>query len=335
MRKLIPFFLTLVSMNLFAISEVDYQTTYKEKIIPLILKMGEGQFKSNNVNIHYRTLIQKDATSCLIILPGRTEAAEKYAELVYDINQSELGKNLNYFILDHRGQGSSDRMASKLDMGHVDHFENYVSDLETFLALVVKPSNCQKKFLFAHSMGAGIGLTFSVSNPMYFDAMAISSPMLKIQTKPYPYLVAKTIVTSMKAIGRGDEFAIGQSGYDANEDFVGNKFTTSKERFDMSMNIFKVFPKTQLGGVSNQWIFEIMNGTRKIRNSYNKLIAPIRLYRAGIELYSEPKEMHKMCAEAVQCEELVLETAKHEVYNDSDLNRDQVMNSIIELFSKI
>jgi lysophospholipase len=333
MKFLISLIVLSYTLNVFAISELDYKNEFK-KVNYFTANMINGRFYSNKLNVYYKIHKNLNASNCLFILPGRSEPAQKYGELVYDLNQTDFGKTLNYFIIDHRGQGASDRMTDKHDLGYVDQFENYVTDLDYFLKRQTANFSCNKKFLFAHSMGAGIGLSFVVKNPNYFDALAISSPMLKIQTKPYPYAVAKTIVASMMAIGRGDEFAIGQKGYNPNDVFADNKFTTSEARFEMTMDLYKNNPVYQLGGVSNKWLFEVMNGTAKLRSKYSKIKAPMKLYRAGIELYSEPSEMHKLCEEALQCDEMVFPNSKHEVINDRDETRDQVISSMIELFSR-
>jgi lysophospholipase len=336
MKNLVFLFLLIVSsFKIYAISELNYAIDFNVLVKPLLQSMVDGHFLSNKANIHYKTLIQEHATSCLIILPGRTEPSEKYAEFIYDINQTSLGHELNYFVMDHRGQGSSDRLSSTYDLGHVDHFDNYISDVKNFLDIVVSKSDCKRRFLFAHSMGAGIGLSFVLENPDYFNALAISSPMLKIQTKPYPYLVAKTIVTSMVVIGKGATFAAGQKGYNPNNTFENNKYTSSKERFEMAEQIFKDLPKTILGGPSNKWIYEVMKGTSSLRRKYKKITAPMNVYIAGNESYSEPSDMHKLCAKALQCNEFNFPNSKHEIYNDRDENREAMLTSVVELFSKI
>lgn len=331
--KLLILMLAFLTFKTWAISEDNYAENYKLNVLPFVKSMSEGYFSSAGLKLHYRLSVDPENTKCVVILPGRSEAAEKYGEFVYDLKQTDFGKSLNYFVLDHRGQGSSDRMTDKMDMGYVDHFSNYVTDVGNFLTVIVGKYNCEKKYLFAHSMGAGIGLRYVELHPDVFDALAISSPMLKIQTKPYPYLVARSIVMSMIAIGKGDEFAIGQNGYSSERNFEKNKYTTSKVRYEMSEDIFEIFPKTKFGGVSNKWLLEVMNGTIALRKNYSKLTAPMKLFRAGTELYSDPAEMHKMCVHALKCEEHLYPNSKHEVYNDQDPTRNDVIANVIDLFS--
>jgi lysophospholipase len=330
--KLISLLTLLLSANSWAISESNYKEDYNALIKPFISQMHGDDFISNNAKIHYSSFTNPNNKACVFISPGRTESGLKYAEFIYDLSHTEFGSTLNYFVIDHRGQGLSQRLTKTYDVGYVDHFKYYVSDFKRFIEVVDSQYHCSEKFLFAHSMGAGIALKYITENPTTFKAQAISSPMLKIQTDPYPYFVARTIVTTLTLAHKGADFAIGQKGYNPNDAFEDNKFTSSKERFDMSMAIFKDYPDSRLGGVSNKWLLEIMNGTIKLRRDYAKITAPMIVFKAGVEKYSEPDEMTKLCLEARDCHEFMFYDSKHEVFNDQDHTREKVLASILELF---
>lgn len=338
MSKLIACLLLVFSSSLFAISEDQYAQEYKEKIIPLMKSFKEGTFVGEkNIKIHYSTYSSaNDATKCLVILPGRTEPKEKYAEVVHTLDNGKLKGELAYFLMDHRGQGRSERILSKEDQdnekGHVDDFDYYARDVKRFLDEVVSKHSCKEKFLLAHSLGAGIATDFLEKNPEYFDRAALSSPMLKIITAPYAYLVARSIVTASVAAGRGDKYAIGQKAFDGTRDFSKNTFTSSPARYEMAMGMFDLYPETRLGGVTNRWLYEVMKGTNKVRQKYDSIRIPLRVFHAGIESYSEPEEMIKLCTEARYCVRTFLETSKHEVMMDRDVNRDIVMNELEDFF---
>lgn len=326
-----------VSFNVFAISEDNYSSEFKIKILPLIDSFKSDYFVgAKNVKIHYATYSTKsDAKKCLVILPGRSEPLEKYAEVVHDLEEKVPGE-FAFFLMDHRGQGSSQRMLSKTGdytKGHSDDFDNYTSDLKNFLAITVDKHSCKQKFLLAHSLGAGIATAFMQENPEVFDRAAFSSPMFKIQTNPYKYGVARTIVLAQMAIGKCDEFAIGQKPFNPKAVFSENKFTTSEARFTMAMNMFnQIVPEAQLGGVTNGWLNEVMKGTRKIRKNYSDVKIPLHVFTAGIENYSETSEMVKFCDQAPYCVRTHLETSKHEVLMDRDVNRNQVLAELVEFF---
>ncbi|QDK41837.1 hypothetical protein DOM21_10325 [Bacteriovorax stolpii] len=331
--------LTVFSTSAFAISESNYATEYKEKILPLIGSFKNATFKGQaGVNIHYATYTSNDqSTRCLVILPGRSEPLEKYAEVVYDLDHGAKAGAFKYFLMDHRGQGSSGRMindeASDSEKGYVDHFENYALDVKTFLDTVVGNAGCSEKLLIAHSLGAGIAVDFMQKNPEYFDRAFLTSPMLKIQTAPYSYAVARSIVLASMAAGRGKKYAVGQKPFNPNRNFEANTFTTSEARYNMAMDMFDYFPQTKLGGVTNRWLNEVMSATAHIRKNYSDLKLPLRMAHAGNETYSEPSEMVRLCEEAPHCNRVFLKDSKHEVLMDQDHNRGVVLLEIEKFFN--
>ncbi|MBC7427453.1 MAG: alpha/beta fold hydrolase [Bacteriovorax sp.] len=335
MKSLIVAFLVTISPSAFAISEVNYVASYQEKVIPVLHNYQYGEFSgTNKTPIHYATYTTNPAsTRCLVILPGRTEPIEKYAEVVENLDTGKLAGQFTYFLMDHRGQGSSGRMLSDFDnyqKGYVDHFENYANDIKIFMDTVVAQKNCSHKLLLAHSLGAGISIDFLQRYPEYFDRAALTSPMLKILTAPYSYTVARSIVLASMAAGRGKKFAVGQKGFNPTRDFENNDFTTSPVRYEMAMSMFDMFPKAKLGGVTNRWLNEVMSATHNIRKNYRDIKIPLLVFNAGNELYSEPSEMARFCDEAPYCVRTFLPTSKHEVLMDRDANRDVVMTELTE-----
>jgi lysophospholipase len=333
MKSSLLLLLCTLSPSAFAIGESNYAADYQSKVIPLIQSYQYGTMSGEKgVAINYASYTSNpDSQRCVVILPGRSESIEKYAELVYDLDHSELAGEFTYFLMDHRGQGSSGRMVSDSEKGYVKNFAHYTKDLKKFLDTVVAKKNCSDTSLIAHSLGAGIATDLMQKYPGYFDRAALTSPMLKIQTKPYKYFVAKAIVELSVLAGFGKKFAPGQSGYDPIRNFEENTFTSSPARYEMTMNLNDLFPATRLGGPTNRWVLEVMQATRTIRKNYDKIEIPVKVFHAGIETYSEKSEMIRFCDEVADCERTYLETSKHEVLMDRDVNRDVVIAGIIEL----
>ncbi len=330
--------LVLFSPSLFALSELNYKAEYKEKILPLLSSFKNGFFEGeNNVSIHFATYTSNpDAKKCLMIFPGRIEPLEKYAEVIYDLDHGKLASMFKYFLMDHRGQGRSERMikegADSQFRGHVDRFENYALDVKRFIDLVVKKEECSELDVLAHSLGAGILVDFMQKYPESIDRAFLSSPMLKIQTAPYKYAVARSIVLASMLGSHGKFFAIGQKTFSGVRDFEGNAFTSSKERYDMTMDLFDAFPEARLGGVTNRWLNEVMVSTAEVRKHYADLKIPLRVAHGGIESYSEKSEMIRLCEEAPYCNRIYLEKSKHEVLMDRDIHRDVVISEIENFF---
>jgi lysophospholipase len=328
--KMILLTLVCFTFNAFAISELNYKSEYAKKIIPVINAYKASFFiGQKNIPIHYaRFTTNFLATRCLVVLPGRTEAIEKYAEVLYDLDNGVLAGEFQYFLMDHRGQGSSGRMLEDSQKGHVDSFNNYVLDLKTFMDKVVKAHNCSETSLLAHSLGAGISAKFLQKYPEYFDRAALTSPMLKILTAPYSYEVARTLVVASILAGQGKKYGPGQKAFDPTRNFEANAFTTSPVRYEMAMDIFDIFPVIRLGGVTNQWLNEVMYATAGIRAHYNDIKIPLKVIYAGIESYSDKNEMIRLCDKAPHCTRTYLETSKHEVLMDRDDNRDVVIREL-------
>jgi lysophospholipase len=330
MKKFLAFLSLVAVTSAWAIPEADYAVAYQREIVPLLKQFKRSSFvgAKNIIISTAQWASSPTADRCLVILPGRSEQIEKYAEVVHSLNDGDLKGHLVYFLMDHRGQGSSQRFMPQIDRGYVDDFDNYATDVKTFFDQVVAQTYCRETYLLAHSMGGGIAVDFLQKFPGIVDRAVLTSPMLKIQTKPYPYAVARGIVLASMAIGRAKQFAIGEKPFNPNDDFAANKFTQSKVRFDMWMGLFKELPQTQLGGVTNRWVNEIMRGTKGVRARYGKLLLPLRVIKASDERYSEPSEMDKLCRQAAQCEATTL-VGKHEVLMEKDEVRNLAIQTVV------
>ena len=86
------------------------------------------------------------------IFQGRTEFIEKYFEVVRDLRS----RGFAVAILDWRGQGLSQRAFRDRRKGHVESFDQYLIDLETFIKEVVLPDCPPPLFALGHSMGAAV-----------------------------------------------------------------------------------------------------------------------------------------------------------------------------------
>lgn len=330
--------MALHHINCYAIPSADYDNQFPNTVLPYFLNnTKEGYFIGTNKHrLYYREKSDNQNRRCLVILPGRSEPIMKYAEVFYDLDHAlkQQGSDHHIFLMDHRGQGRSSREGITLQVGHVNDFNEYVSDLRYFVENIVKPSRCDGVSVVAHSMGAGIVLRYLDFYPDTFDRLVLSSPMLKIQTKPYPYLAARTIVQANVLRGKGKEYAPGQVDHNPEAKFEENKFTTNPQRFRMAQNIYEWFQDTKLGGTSNKWILEVMKGTNEVRKNYRKVNAPMKVFTAGTELYSELGEMNDLCTKAMDCQLTHFPTSKHEIFMDSDETRNLALKLTLDTLLK-
>ena len=154
---------------------------------PLLGELGRGLVKGAAVWLKATDGVQsraacfvpsKDVTGrgTVLLLPGRTEFIEKYADLILLLTQ----KGFAVAILDWRGQGLSDRIAPDPRMGHVGRFSDYQLDIDALLTWLKHEGIAAPHVMFAHSMGGLIGLR-SLYRDLGLKAAVFSAPMWGIQ----------------------------------------------------------------------------------------------------------------------------------------------------------
>ena len=89
-----------------------------------------------NLTIRYVRFTSPQHHRVILIVPGRIESYIKYPELAYDLFHC----GYDVVIIDHRGQGRSDRLLADSHRGHVVEFSDYVDDLETLYLKDRQPS---------------------------------------------------------------------------------------------------------------------------------------------------------------------------------------------------
>lgn len=124
----------------------------------------------DGLDIFYRWKTADPERGRVVIAHGLGEHSGRYAQVMERL--TALG--LSVWALDHRGHGQSGG-----HRGHVNSFDQYLTDLENLMALAAreKPAG-GKLFLFGHSMGGLIAVRYAQEHPGAMDGLAVSSPAL-------------------------------------------------------------------------------------------------------------------------------------------------------------
>ncbi len=108
----------------------------------------------------------------LVIVHGAGEHSQRYEHWARLLAQH----NWRVVSLDHRGCGLSGGLP-----GHVDRFEQYLSDLDqVWHALALEP---QETILFGHSLGGLISVRYAQTRPNSVRGLVLSGPLLALQLK--------------------------------------------------------------------------------------------------------------------------------------------------------
>lgn len=302
---------------------------YSEEIESFYGKGEEGSFAgAAGVAIYYKIFRQQEKGPAIMISAGRTEAAIKYKELIFDL----YNNGYSVYIHDHRGQGLSGRMADDPEMGYIDTFQFYVDDMKSFYEDFVRPAGHNGIYLMAHSMGGAIGMTYLEQHPQDFNAAVFSSPMLGLRP---PICAAAGLLNSRKL-----KYAPGKSGYDPEEEaiFEGNTLTGSEVRFRRFYDAYARIPGARLGGPSIQWVHRSCRQFRFLFDHIDEIETPFILFSADHEQIVDPKSHYKFVESAQElgkeCELHLVEDAQHELFIEKDPQRTEVLNASLHFFEE-
>jgi len=339
----IALFLALLSLSLFAFDSWNYVnkkyklTTEKELkqkytaiISPYFQKHKLHFFITpDNIKIAYKIFQVQHPKATIVISSGRTEGMVKYQELIYDLNKN----NYDVYILDHRGQGYSQRLVADKQMGYVDNFFHYVDDLKYFVDNFV-PKNI-KRVLLAHSMGGAIASLYVERYPNDFNALVLSSPMHE------PYILTPNMTPRLckRMIEKEQDLAqyvFGTGTYDVLAySFDDNDITHSKERFDIMKKAYAKEAQTRIGGPSKKWLKEACIWSKISVDEAYRIKIPVLLLQAELDTAVTAKAQEKFCKNVVHCQGYQLKGAYHELFIEKDSIREKALSAILDFISKI
>ena len=307
----------------------------------------QGNFSSfsgvDNVRINYASFINKienRPAKCLIISSGRSESYLKYKELSYDL----FNHGYSVFLIDHRGQGLSQRLLTDSHKGHVDSFQYYVDDFKTFIDDIVMP-HCQesKPYLLAHSMGSAIAARYMQDYPDRIQAAVLSSPMLGFNSGSVPEFIAESVLKVSAQLNQWfDEnpwYFLGHKDF-TQHDFSKNNLMHSPLRYQLFTQLYADTPEIQLGGVTVKWLTESQAALEKIFNSIDKITTPTYVLQAGEDSIIKNQAQDEFCQQLQKLQPhscpdgkpLIIAGAYHELFFESDVYREQALNAVIEWF---
>jgi lysophospholipase len=327
------FLLFLCTLSqVWGISETNYEETYKSSVLAYFETANQQKFiNAQGLELNYYVFKNPVNTKTLVILPGRTEPAKKYAEIIFDLKD----QGLDIFILDHQGQGESVRRLKDSHKGYVRKFSHYVDDLTLWMKEVVLPESKSTRHLLTHSMGGAIGVHYLANHPHVFQKAILVAPMLQINTKPYKEEVGRLLANTLTGIGLGTTYAPGRGPYRPDEDtFEKNEVTSSQARFAMTKNLFLENPEMILGGPTTRWVRESLQATKNIDELATRISTPINLLQAQKDLIVELPRQNAFCQKATSCTLIGFPEARHEILMESDPIRDEALRIILDTFSE-
>ena len=251
----------------------------------------------------------------VILLNGRKEFMEKYAETIRELNH----RGFNVYSLDWRGQGLSSRMLANRHKGFIKTYDNYLNDLNLFINKIVRPEASMPLIILSHSMGGHIALRFIHEHPKLVDKAVLVSPMIDISTSPLPRWFVRLIVWVAIKAGLDHVYVIGSGDYTV-EKFKDNRLTSDPERFMDENKAIVENPNLAVGGPTYGWLsatFESI-GILAEPDFAKKITTPILIASAGCDRVVSIKAQKAMCALLPHCRFAEITGARHEIFKETD-----------------
>ena len=238
----------------------------------------------------------------VIFCPGRASYIEKNAGFILAITGHntdashgyEFKNQVDFWCLDIRAQGGSggrvlDENGQPTQRGHIDNFDDYVSDLHAVITTKILPTYKDMNvefYLMGSSLGGHIILRFLQNYkdnlPMSIKRALAIVPMVEMDTSPWPTLVADSLVTAATSFGYGDNYAIGygDSKFD-NPDFSRFKGHHNEEEFFKTNAIMKSNPSLITGGPTNAWVKAAFESQKLLWSKPYPETVPVTFFLAG------------------------------------------------------
>ena len=312
-------------------TEKELKTKYDSVIYPYYHKHKLHYFITpNGFKIAYKVFKVPEEKGIIVISSGRTEGMVKYPELIYDLTRN----GYSVYILDHRGQGYSQRLLEDSKKGYVNNFFHYVDDLKFFVDNYVPKG--KKRILLAHSMGGAIASLYVERYPDDFNALILSSPMhepFMLTPKMSPYL-CKRMLKKEKNL---QAYMIGTQDHDIlKTTFQENDLTHSKVRFEIMKAAYAKEPETIVGGPTRKWLKEACRWSEISVMDAGNITIPVLLLQAQNDTAVTPKAQEKFCKNvAKNCKGVLIEGAYHELFIEEDSIRQKALSAILGFITRI
>ncbi|MEM3586721.1 MAG: alpha/beta hydrolase, partial [Candidatus Jordarchaeaceae archaeon] len=245
------------------------------------------------VKIYYQFWKPDKVKAVIIIAHGFAEYSGRYKHVA----EHFANQGIAVYALDHRVHGLSEG-----HRGHVDSFEDYLADLDTFFDMVKKLEKGKKIFLLGHSMGGTIAIAYALKYPKKMKGLILSSPWLKTANPPDPELTKQIVALSQSNPTQDLPNPIDPKNLSHD--------TAVCEAYDKDPLVFKT--------LTAKFIVEVFTALENNIKNAGKLAVPTLLMYAGADKVVDP-DGSKEFAKGVKIKDfkvVVFPEMYHEIFNE-------------------
>lgn len=259
----------------------------------------------------------------VIVLHGRTEFIEKYFELIEDLRTRGFG----VLTFDWRGQGASTRLLRDRSKGHVENFQDYLTDLETVLSEVALPDCKAPLYILAHSTGCLVSLLAAPNLANRVRRMVLVSPLLALNNLPISQNSLMRALGLFTFLGLGSRQLMRKKLNIEQKPFAENRLTSDPARFQRTKDIVAAAPHLEVGPPTIAWIFAACRAMSIVNQPgySNSISIPTLFMAAGNDAVVSPSAIESFGTGMRTGSFLTVSGAKHELIDERDIYREQFL----------
>lgn len=270
------------------------------------------------------------ARGTVLILPGRTEHAEKYGPTAARLAAAGYAAA----AVDWRGQGLAQRLTGDPRKGHVGRFSDYQLDLAAFRTAARAEGLPAPLLLLAHSMGGCIGLRGLMAG-LDVAAAAFSAPMWGLNVPGGQSGLFGAGFGMAARAGLRDRYApppaSGPVCYLETAPFAGNTLTTDAAVWDWMQGQLRRNPEIIIAGPTVGWLAEAMAETRALDRMASPPV-PCVTGLGGNERIVNRAAIESRMARWPGGSLVPVPGAEHELLMETDARRDAFLSRVLALF---
>jgi len=242
----------------------------------------------------------------MVIGHGLGEHSGRYTHLINRF----VKMGISVWAPDHRGHGRSDGRR-----GHVDFIDQYIHDFKKMIRIAKKNKPPGMKFfLLGHSMGGLIVLNLVEKFPDIADGVIASSPGLNPGMK-VP-VVKGTVAKILSRIRPSLSF----------DNELDSTFLSHDSAIVRAYDNDPLVHRT----ITARWFTEFLLAMEKTKQSAARIKIPVLMQVAGDDRLVDA-ETSRQFFNSLTIEDKTLffyETLYHEIYNETDKDREKVLNDL-------
>jgi alpha-beta hydrolase superfamily lysophospholipase len=255
----------------------------------------EGFLNSaDHLRLFWQRYTPANARATVLVLHGGGDHCGRYPALT----DALVRAGLQVALLDLRGHGQSDGRRF-----HVDAFQDYVADLDAFVAKLSQDGVANDTlFVLGHSHGALVAATWGLTRGRLVAGFVFSSPFFKL-AQPPPLLK----LLAAKTVGRLVPFMPVPTGFEMADLTTDEELQRWTERDPLYCR------KTTPG-----WFEAAMGAQRQVLRRAPEFRAPLLVLAAGDDRLADPAAGRAFVDRAASSDKriVVYDGFRHEIFNE-------------------